>query len=99
KVGGIHEATIFMFSPPTIQGFGLGSGFEVQLEDKGGHSRAEIYYVTQYCMAALNKRKEIQHTNTSYNPNFPQFQVEVNVAKCKEAGVSVSSLMSTLQGY
>lgn len=99
KISGIHEASIFMFSPPTIQGFGLGNGFELQLEDKGGHTPAEIYKVTQDFLAALKQRKEIQNTNTSYNPNFPQYQVEVNVAKCKEAGVSVNSLMSTLQGY
>jgi HAE1 family hydrophobic/amphiphilic exporter-1 len=99
KIGNIHEASIFLFSPPTIQGFGLGNGFEFQLEDKGGHTTAEIYKVSQDFLAALKKRKEIQNTNTSYNPNFPQYQVEVNVAKCKEAGVSVNSLMSTLQGY
>ena len=99
KVGGIHEAAIFLFSPPTIQGFGEGNGFEFQLEDKGGHTPAEIYAVAQGFLATLNKRPEIQNTNMTFNPNFPQYQVEVNVAKCKEAGVSVNSLMSTLQGY
>ena len=99
KVGGIHEASIFFFSPPTIQGFGLGNGFEFQLEDKGGHTPAEIYQVTHDFLAELNKRKEIQNTNTSFNPNFPQYQIAVNVAKCKEAGVPVNSLISTLQGY
>jgi HAE1 family hydrophobic/amphiphilic exporter-1 len=42
---------------------------------------------------------EIQSLNSSFNPNFPQFQVDVNVAKCKEAGVTVNSVLSTLQGY
>ena len=99
KVGGIHEANIFFFSPPTIQGFGEGNGFAFELEDKGGHTPSEIYNVMQDFLAALKKRPEIQNTNTSFNPNFPQYQVEVNVAKCKEAGVSVNSLMSTLEGY
>lgn len=99
KVSGIHNARLFFFSPPTIQGFGIGNGFEFQLEDKGGHTPAEIYNVTQDFLAALNQRKEIQNTNTSFNPNFPQYQIAVNVAKCKEAGVSVNSLISTLQGY
>lgn len=99
KIGGIHEANIFFFSPPTIQGFGQGSGFDFQLEDKGGHTPAEIYKVTQDFLAALNKRKEIQNTNTSFNPNFPQYQVDVNVAKCKEAGITLTSVINTLQGY
>jgi HAE1 family hydrophobic/amphiphilic exporter-1 len=99
KTGGLHEAKIFFFSPPTIQGFGAGNGFTFQLQDKGGNSMADIYKVTNDFLAALNKRPEIQNTNTSFNPNFPQYQVEVNVPKCKEAGISVNSVVTTLQGY
>ncbi|MDB5007996.1 MAG: bepE 1 [Mucilaginibacter sp.] len=99
KIGGLHEANIFFFSPPTIQGFGAGSGFEFQLQDKGGHTPSELFKVTSDFLAALNKRPEIQNTNTSFNPNFPQYQVDVNVAKCKEAGISVNSVVNTLQGY
>jgi len=99
KIGGIHGANIFFFSPPTVQGFGAGSGFDFQLQDKGGHTMAEIYKVTTDFLAALNKRKEIQNTSTSFNPNFPQYQVDVNVAKCKEAGITVNSVINTLQGY
>jgi len=99
KIGSIHGASIFFFSPPTIQGFSAGSGFDFQLQDKGGHTSAEMYKVTNDFLAALNKRKEIQNTNTSFNPNFPQFQVEVNVAKCKEAGITINSVVEALQGY
>jgi HAE1 family hydrophobic/amphiphilic exporter-1 len=99
KIGSIHEASIFFFSPPTIDGFGAGNGFEFQIQDKGGHTQEEIYKVMQDFLGALNKRPEIQNTNTSFNPNFPQYQIAVNVAKCKEAGVSVNMLMNTLQGY
>lgn len=99
KIGSIHGASIFFFSPPTIQGFSAGSGFDFQLQDKGGHTSAEMYKVTNDFLAALNKRKEIQNTNTSFNPNFPQYQVEVNVAKCKEAGITVNSVVDALQGY
>ena len=99
KSGGVHEANVFFFSPPTIQGFGAGNGFTFELQDKGGHTMAEIYKVTTEFLAALNKRPEIQNTNTSFNPNFPQYQVDVNVAKCKESGISVNSVINTLQGY
>jgi HAE1 family hydrophobic/amphiphilic exporter-1 len=99
KIGSIHGASIFFFSPPTIQGFSAGSGFDFQLQDKGGHTSAEMYKVTTDFLAALNKRKEIQNTNTSFNPNFPQYQIEVNVAKCKEAGITVNSVVDAMQGY
>ena len=34
-----------------------------------------------------------------FNTSFPQYQVDVNVAKCKEANVSPATVLSTLQGY
>jgi HAE1 family hydrophobic/amphiphilic exporter-1 len=99
KIGNIHGASIFIFSPPTIQGFGSGNGFSFELQDKGGHTSDEMYKVSTNFLEALNKRKEIQNANTPFNPNFPQYQVDVNVAKCKEAGIEVTSIINTLQGY
>ncbi|WP_183561420.1 efflux RND transporter permease subunit [Mucilaginibacter sp. SP1R1] len=99
KTSGLREANVFYFSPPTLQGFGNSDGFEFQLQDKGGHTVDELFKVSNDFLAALKKRPEIQSLNSSFNPNFPQFQVDVNVAKCKEAGVTVNSVLNTLQGY
>ncbi|MDB5026257.1 MAG: hydrophobe/amphiphile efflux family transporter [Mucilaginibacter sp.] len=99
KTKHIRGASIFYFSPPTIQGFGANDGFQVQVQDRGGHTIDELYKVNTDFLTALNKRPEIQGASTSFNPNFPQYQVEVNVAKCKEAGISVNSVLGTLHGY
>ena len=50
-------------------------------------------------LGALSQRKEIQYATTSFNPNFPQYQIDVNVPKIKQAGLTVSDVMSVLQGY
>ncbi|MBS1747105.1 MAG: efflux RND transporter permease subunit [Bacteroidetes bacterium] len=99
KATGIKDAKIFFFSPPTIQGFSASGGFEFQLQDKGGHSIADFYKVSQDFLTALNKRPEIQYATTSFNPNFPQYQISVDVAKAERAGLSPESLMSVMQGY
>ncbi|WP_334124587.1 efflux RND transporter permease subunit, partial [Empedobacter brevis] len=99
KTAHIKEADIIFMSLPTITGFGTSGGFEVQLQDKGGHTADEFYKVSQDFLGGLNKREEIQYAATSYNPNFPQYQMDVNVAKAQEAGISISSLMSTMQTY
>jgi HAE1 family hydrophobic/amphiphilic exporter-1 len=99
KTKDLREASVFYFSPPTLQGFGNSDGFSFELQDKGGHTVEELFKVSNNFQAALGKRAEIQSLNSSFNPNFPQFQVDINVAKCKEAGVTVNSVLSTLQGY
>ncbi len=99
KTSGIRDATIMPFSLPTISGFGISGGFSFQLQDKGGHSIQQFYKVSQDFLAELNKRPEIQLAFTTFNPNFPQYLLQVNVPKIKQAGLTVSNIMSAMQGY
>jgi HAE1 family hydrophobic/amphiphilic exporter-1 len=99
KTSGIREASIFFISPPTIQGFGQSGGFEFQLQDKGGHTTSEFFKVNNDFLAKLAQRPEIQYATTPFNPNFPQYMMDVDLEKCKEAGVSVNSVLQTMQGY
>jgi HAE1 family hydrophobic/amphiphilic exporter-1 len=99
KTGGIRDARVIFFAPPTIQGFGNSGGFEVQLQDKSGGDIASFYKVSTDFLAALNQRPEIQYASISFDPNFPQYQIDVNVAKVKEAGLMVNDILATMQGY
>ncbi|HNW76548.1 MAG TPA: efflux RND transporter permease subunit [Bacteroidales bacterium] len=99
KTSGIRDASIMPFSMPTIMGFGISGGFSFQLQDKGGHTINEFYKVAQQFLVALNQRPEIQQAYTTFNPNFPQYLLTVNVPKVKQAGLTVSSILSTMQGY
>jgi HAE1 family hydrophobic/amphiphilic exporter-1 len=99
KTAVIRNATIMPFSLPTITGFGVSGGFTFQLQDKGGHSINEFYGVAQSFLTELNKRPEIQLAYTTFNPTFPQYLLEVNVPKVKQAGLTVSNIMTSLQGY
>jgi HAE1 family hydrophobic/amphiphilic exporter-1 len=69
------------------------------LQDKSCKYIASFYNVSQDFLAALNQRPEIQYASTSFSPNFPQYQINVNVAKVKEAGLSVNDILNTMQGY
>jgi HAE1 family hydrophobic/amphiphilic exporter-1 len=95
----IRAAEIRSISQPTITGFGSTGGFTFQLQDRGGHTTAEFYKVAQDFLAALNQRPEIQYASTAFNPGFPQFQLSVNVAKVKEAGLTEANILNAMQVY
>ncbi|PKK37053.1 hydrophobe/amphiphile efflux-1 family RND transporter [Siphonobacter sp. SORGH_AS_0500] len=99
KTSHIRGAEIVFFSPPTIQGFGTSNGFELQLQDRAGGTIDRLFEVEKDFMAALLKRPEIQFATTTFNPTFPQYMVNVNVARTKEAGLTVNAVLSALQGY
>ncbi|RUT79162.1 efflux RND transporter permease subunit [Ancylomarina longa] len=96
---GINEARILFFAPPTVRGFGSSDGFEMRLQDKSNGEFTDLMAKSQQFLGALNQRPEIKFAMTSFNTGFPQYEMEVNVEKVKEAGISVSSLFTTLQGY
>lgn len=99
KSAHIREAFILPISLPTITGFGIAGGFSFELQDKGGHTTAEFYKVVQDYLGALQNRPEIQYAATTFNPNFPQYLMDVNVAKVKDAGLTVQGIMTAMQVY
>ena len=96
---GIKGAKIFFIAPPTLEGFGNSSGFEFQVQDRSGGDIAHFYDVNNKFLAALSQRPEIQYATSFFNINFPQFEVEVDVAKCKIANISPAAVLSTMEGY
>lgn len=95
----IKSAKIFAFAQPTIMGYGMGSGFEMYVQDRAGGSVDDLQKYTQNFIAALNKRPEISMAYTTFDTKFPQYMVEVDAAKCQRAGVTTSDVLSVLSGY
>lgn len=95
----IPEANFLFFAPPSIPGFGISSGFEMTVLDRLGGEFTELDRVTQDFLRQLMQRPEVMYAQTSFSTKFPQYEMDLNVAKAKEAGVSVSSIFATLQGY
>ncbi len=99
KTAHIKDAKILAFAPPMIPGFSANSGVSLVMQDRTGGSLDKFYNIVTDYIAELNKRPEFQMAQTSYNPNYPQYMVNVDVAKCKQSGISPSVVLSTLQGY
>ena len=99
QTASIKDAQILAFSPPMIPGFSANSGVSLVMQDRTGGNLTEFFNITKQFIAELNKRPEIQTAQTSYNPNYPQYMIHVDVAKCKQTGISPVTVLTTLQGY
>jgi HAE1 family hydrophobic/amphiphilic exporter-1 len=99
QTASIKDAQVIAFAPPMIPGFSANSGVSLVLQDRTGGDLNQFFNITQAYLKELNERPEIQMAMTSYNPNYPQYMINVDVAKCKQAGISPSVVLTTLQGY
>lgn len=95
----IKDAQILAFGPPMVPGFSVQNGITMTLQDKTGGDLNKFFNVAQDFLKELNKRPEVKQAMTTYNPNYPQYMVDVDVAKTKQAGISPTVVLSTLQGY
>ena len=95
----IKDAQILFFQPPAVSGFGMGAGVSFALLNKSGADVTEINETAQQFMAALNARPEVKYAQTSFNTNYPQYQMDINVERAMQSGISVSEILSALQNY
>ena len=99
RTANIKSAKLFVFAQPTIMGYGMGSGFELYVQDRAGGDINTLQKYTTNFIAALNQRPEIQMAYTSFDTKFPQYTVEVDAARCQRAGVTTTDVLSALSGF
>lgn len=99
KCSEIKDGRVMFFQPPMITGYGATNGFELKLLDKTGGDLDNFFQVYQKFIAALNARPEIAMAYSTFNPSFPQYLVDIDVAKVKQAGLTQNQVLSALQGY
>lgn len=99
KCGTIPDARVMFFKPPMITGYSVTNGFEIKLQDRTGGDLNKFFQIYQRFVGTLNARPEIQMAYSTFNPTFPQYMVEIDVAKVKQAGLTQNQVLQTLQGY
>ena len=95
----IKDAQVLFFAPPMIPGYSVSSDIELNMQDKTGGSLDHFFEVVNNYRAALEARPEINSAKTTFNPSFPQYQLDIDAAACKKAGISPSDILSTMQRY
>lgn len=95
----IPDAQLFAMTPPMIPGYGMGSGFELYLQDKTSGDLDAFKAMADQFVAALNERPEIEMAYSAFETNYPQYWVDIDAAQCEQAGISTSEVLETLSGY
>lgn len=95
----IKDAKIFAMAPAQITGYGTGNALDINLQDKMGGDLHQFYGYAQQFIGVLNQREEIGMAFTSFNLNFPQWEVSVDAVKCQRSGITTNEVLGCLCGY
>lgn len=99
KTDSFKNATFMFSGMPTIQGFGMSSGVEMKMQDRTGGDIDQFYAVTSDFIDKMQQREEVMMIMNTFDPRFPQKQIEANIAKIKDAGLTLNEVMSIMQAY
>lgn len=99
KLTTIKDGTFFVFSFPTVPGFGNVEALDLVLQDKTGGALDKFSGVTDSFISKLMEKKEIGYAFTSFKANYPQLELKVDDKKADQLGVNVKDVLSTVQTY
>jgi hydrophobe/amphiphile efflux-1 (HAE1) family protein len=98
KTKHINDAAIEFMPPPTVPGFGNTSGFELRIIDKTGSGDLQkTATVTNQLIEKIKQGGVVNSAYTSFDPNFPQYLINIDYAMAAKKGVTVDNAMSDLQ--
>jgi HAE1 family hydrophobic/amphiphilic exporter-1 len=98
RIAGLNGADVELFPPPSVPGYGNASGFELRLLDKTGRGDVdEMDQVVARFMRDLEARPEIDSTFTIFNASFPQYTLNVDIARAAQKSVTLDNALGTLQ--
>lgn len=101
KFSQIQEGLTFALMPPPVLGLGNATGIEMYVQDRSALGYAELNNHTQALAGALRGIPGFDPTGTftSFQPNVPQLEAEVDRSKAKLQGLSITDVFTTLQVY
>jgi multidrug efflux pump len=95
----IPEATIQVFPPPPVFGFGTIGGFRMQIEDHTNLGPIVLNKAVRDVEAAASRDPRLAGVFSSYSIGTPKIQADVDRVKARAEGVSLSDLFETMQVY
>jgi multidrug efflux pump len=92
----VREAVIFALNPPAIPALGVASGFNFQLQDRGGQGHDALSEARNTLLARANQNPALSQVRYSGLPDAPQYRLEVDRQEAKAMGASLSDINTTL---
>ncbi len=95
-LGRIPGAIIYPMNPPPIPELGIASGFDFELEDKGGLGHEKLMQSEKELLAMAAKDPNITQLRLQGLEDTPEMKVDVDQTKASALGVSLPELNATL---
>jgi multidrug efflux pump len=95
--GGIKEANVIAVPPPAVLELGNTAGFDLMLQNRGGHSRDAFLAARNQLLGEAAKDPRLAGVRPNGVEDAPQFRLDIDREKASALGVSIADINQTLQ--
>ncbi|SIS88278.1 efflux RND transporter permease subunit [Insolitispirillum peregrinum] len=92
----VKDAMIFAFTPPAVTELGNASGFDLQLQDRGGLGHEKLMQARNMMLGMASQNPALIGVRPNGLEDTPQFKVNVDREKASALGVSLSDINTTM---
>lgn len=93
------DGMVLAFNPPSIPGLGVRSGFQMELQARGGATPEEVARVSQNLIIAASQNPMFEGVTGTLRMAMPQLYIDLNRDRAKIMGVSIAEVFESLQAY
>jgi multidrug efflux pump len=95
RFGSYQDATITPINPPPIRGLGTSSGFDFQLEDRGGVGHDRLVQARNQLLAMAAQDPGLAQVRANGQDDNPTFKVNIDREKAAALGVALTDVDQT----
>ncbi|MDT2019147.1 efflux RND transporter permease subunit [Methylocella sp. CPCC 101449] len=92
----IRDAMVFAFAPPAVVELGNATGFEVQLQDRGGLGHDKLMAARNQFLGMAAQDPRLIAVRPNGQEDAPQFQIDVDRGRAGALGLTLADINSTL---
>ncbi len=92
----IKEAMVFAFAPPAVMELGNASGFDLQLQDRGGVGHEKLTEARNMLLGMAAKDPNVVGVRPNGQPDSAQLRLDIDQEKASALGLSIADINQTL---
>ncbi|MBS1158121.1 MAG: transporter, hydrophobe/amphiphile efflux family [Proteobacteria bacterium] len=92
-----RNAMAFAFAPPAVVELGNATGFDFQLQDRGGLGHAKLMEARNQLLGMAAQNPALIAVRPNGQEDTPEYQLDIDLAKAGALGLSQADINNTLQ--
>jgi multidrug efflux pump len=92
----IRDAQVFALVPPAVRELGQSSGFDIEMEDRGGLGHDALVRAQNQFLALATKDPALQNVRPNSLADTPQLHIDIDQEKATALGLAIGDINNTL---